>query len=434
MTRRSTPNGRAIAARTRELARALAEARVRYWASLLARPQLCAPIVWAVKLEVETGGWDQRLAVLVRLARRKVETRRVADAQRYERACLRAAEWLSLQDLDCKVANACTDAIALWSGRRLPPGHRWAGERICPPRTYSQTWRRYWQGVEHGRRERERLRNAIVTLNEGLVIHYVQSRGQWMIRDGENGRSSLDRSDLQQHAREGLMVAANRYDPEKKAPRTGGLIQFSTYATWWMRHHVDRAYQQGAAQIRVPLATQVLAYKVSRLLDRWPDAGPEQLAMRLWSSRKNATPWPQLEPKVRAREVERAAEALTCIGWHYASLDAPMGHQEGRALTFADMTPDQAVHGDERRGFSRVPAAWLDEQLDQDRVLVRMLAMLDGLDPEARDVVGAAFGFDGEPQTLAQIARRRQIPRERVEQIHHRALATMRAHLETARP
>lgn len=418
MTRRSTAAGRAIATRTRELARELAGARVRYWASILARPQLCGPIVWAVKLEVETGGWDQRLAVLVRLARRKVETRRVGDAQRYERACLRAAEWLAQQDLDCRVANACVDTIALWSGRRLPEAHRWAGERLYPARTYSLTWRRYWQGVEHGRRHREKLRNAIVVMNEGLVIHYVQSRGQWMIRDGENGRSNLDRQDLQQHAREGLMTAANRFDPERRDPKTGRPIQFSTYATWWMRHHVDRAYQQGAAQVRLPLATQVAVYKLGRLLDRWPEMPPEELARRAKLS------------------VDKTLDALGYLGWHVSSLDAPVGWHEGRALTLADVTADQGYEGNERNGFALRPAPWLDEQLDQDRIAVRLLALLEGLDPEAQEIVRDTMGFDGEPQTLAQIARRRQMPRERVEQIHHRALANLRAHLtqETAAP
>lgn len=408
MTRRSTPNGRAIADQTRALARELATARVQLWTSLLARPQLSGPVVSAVldepdpRRRLDLRGWERRLATLVSLARRAVTTRRVGDRRRYEAAVGRAAQRLAAVDLDCTAVLGCTDAIALWSGRRLPEGHRWAGHRLHPARTQSRAWLTYWRAVEHARALRQRARNAIVVLNEGLVIHFVASRGQWMIRDAENGRSALDRQDLQQHAREGLMVAAARFDPERRDPRTGRLIQFSTYATWWMRHHVERAHQQGAAQIRLPLATQVAVYKLGRLLDRWPDLPPEELARRAKLS------------------LAKCEDALQHMGWHMASLDAPLGYHEGRPLTLAEVTPD--------------PAAWQDEQLDQERIAVRLLALLEDLDPEAKAIVGDLYGFAGESQTPQQIARRRQVPRERVDQIHHRALASLRGALEESRP
>ena len=419
MTRPSTTNGRRIADRTRELARELAVARARYWASLLARPQLCPPIVATLlhdpdpRQRLALAGWERRLVVLCGLARRMVATRRVADARAYARAVDRAAQWLAGLDLDCRIVNACADAIALWSGRRLPAGHRWAGERLFRPRARSRAWGQYWQGVEHGRRLRERLRNEIVTLNEGLVIHYVGSRDLWKIRDHAEGRSSLAREDLQQHAREGLMVAAARFDPEMIAPRTGRLIQFSTYATHWMRHYVDRAYQVGAQQVRLPLDLQVCCYKLARVLQQHPEIELDELARLA-----------KLTPA-------KARKALGHMGWRMASMDAPLGRVEGRSVTLADLTPDQRYQGDERQGFTLEAAPGLDEQLDQDRVTVRMLVLLEGLEPEDASIVRELYGFEGEAQTAHQIARRRQVPRERIEQIHHRALATMRAQIET---
>jgi RNA polymerase primary sigma factor len=325
----------------------------------------------------------------------------VADRRRYELAVQRAAQHLAAVDLDCTAVQGCADAIALWSGRRLPEGHRWAGHRLYPPRTQSRAWSTYWRAVEHARRQREGLRNSIVTLNEGLVIHYVQSRDQWKIRDHDQGRSCLAWDDLLQHGREGLMVAASRYDPNKVAPRTGRLIRFSTYATWWIRHHVDRAYQQGAAQIRLPLDVQVSVYKLSRVLDQGEHLTLEQLAQRA-----------RLTPA-------KARKALSFMGWRVDSLDAPVGREEGRTFTLADLVPDDA------------PGQ--DEALDRERVAVRLLALLDGLDPESQAIVGELYGFGGDPQTPQQIARRRQVPRERVDQIHTRALASLRGALQETR-
>jgi len=394
--RRSTQEGNRIAEETRVLARRLHGARARYWSAILARPQLAPPLIQTIRSEVETHGWDRRLVALVYLGRRWVETRRVRDRRIYQRACRRAGEWLAGQDRDCRVANACADAIDLWAGRSLPRGHRWAGVRIYPARVHSRVWQRYWSAVEETREEREGTRNAIVMLNEGLVIHYVQSRAQWMLR----GQTSLTREDLQQHAREGLHRAADLYDPDRPNPRTGRPIRFSTYAMHWLRHFVDRGHQTTARLIRLPLTTQVLVYRIGQHLDQHPRATVGELATALSRPRKRVT-----QAAVR--------DALECLGWSVQSMDAPLGFQEGRALTLADLVPD--------------PSELQDEVLDHDRVLVRMLSALEGMDPDDREVIGSLYGLDGDAQTAQQVARRLRWPRERVELVHDRALTELRS-------
>tara|TARA_Y100000034_G_scaffold107653_1_gene137367 strand:- start:1769 stop:2164 length:396 start_codon:yes stop_codon:yes gene_type:complete len=64
----------------------------------------------------------------------------------------------------------------------------------------------------------------LITDNQGLV-HWQARRYIW---------SGIPYEDLVQEGNLGLMKAAERFDPERGA-------KFSTYATWWVRQHVQRA-------------------------------------------------------------------------------------------------------------------------------------------------------------------------------------------------
>lgn len=68
------------------------------------------------------------------------------------------------------------------------------------------------------------LRKALVEANQGLVISIVKKYA--------NGYVPIE--DLIQEGNLGLIVAAERFDPERG-------WQFSTYAVWWIRDYVGRA-------------------------------------------------------------------------------------------------------------------------------------------------------------------------------------------------
>ncbi|MEW5955645.1 MAG: sigma-70 family RNA polymerase sigma factor [Candidatus Micrarchaeota archaeon] len=80
-----------------------------------------------------------------------------------------------------------------------------------------------------------RAQEQLVLNNLKLVIpvaHYYASR------------FGVPLLDLIQEGNEGLMEAAKRYDPRKK-------LRFSTYAPWWIRHHITRALANDK-RVRVP--------------------------------------------------------------------------------------------------------------------------------------------------------------------------------------
>lgn len=63
-------------------------------------------------------------------------------------------------------------------------------------------------------------------------------------------KTMLPINDLMQEGNLGLLKAIDRYDPEKKD------VNFSTYATWWVRQAVTRAVQDKMNPIRMPVHFQ----------------------------------------------------------------------------------------------------------------------------------------------------------------------------------
>lgn len=85
--------------------------------------------------------------------------------------------------------------------------------------------------------DRRAIRNRIVEANLLLVVHYIRSRG-WA------GEVYLD--DLVQAGNLGLLRAVELFDP-------GREIKFSTYALWWIKHHVDRERDALRQPIAIPV-------------------------------------------------------------------------------------------------------------------------------------------------------------------------------------
>lgn len=60
------------------------------------------------------------------------------------------------------------------------------------------------------------------------------------------GFAEMSQADLVGYGVEGMMIAVLRYDPKRK-------LQFSTYASWWIRHCMLRACQDYGATVRTPV-------------------------------------------------------------------------------------------------------------------------------------------------------------------------------------
>jgi len=145
-------------------------------------------------------------------------------------------------------------------------GYR-TGERWLAPEDVSRAQKTYFrEALSHrllspdeektlGRRALkgdEQAQHTLVTHNLKLVVPIARRYAVLGVR----------LMDLLQEGNIGLMEAAKRYDPRRGT-------RFSTYATWWVRHHIKRALvDRLQRQIRLPTHTVEALNKVNTASER----------------------------------------------------------------------------------------------------------------------------------------------------------------------
>ena len=245
---------------------------------------------------------------------------------------------------------------------------------------------RFWK------REREAL-HALVTRNLRMVMLIAKRFYHPQMRT----------DDLVGYGIEGLYNAALRFDPTRK-------IKFCTYATWWVRHHIQRAIDDHGSTVRTPVheferrrdiyyAQIALAQKLGREPTR------SELACKLRISKK------KIEDTL-AHTVMVHSLNITVSGD-----DASSGREYGDLLFYSDehmKSPEQ------------------ETELDIDSEKLRK-AMDEVLEPREREVLHLRFS---EEITLNQAAahprmrmlqkRGKALSRERVRQLQEQALSKLR--------
>ena len=228
----------------------------------------------------------------------------------------------------------------------------------------------------------EEARQRMIRSNLRLVINIAK-------RYNHLGLPLLD---MIEEGNIGLMRAVEKFNPRKG-------FRFSTYAAWWIKQSITRAIAEQVKLIRTP------AY-LNELLVKWKKTA-ERLSQKLKRTPTNE----EIGKKMRLSKV-RIEQIARWLSMQTSSLDAPIG-EDGQTQV-SDLIEDQEAKSPDE-GIRRLMK---HENLE---------TLLEPTSGRERVVLDMRFGLlDGKTYTLADIAKKLGVSRERVRQVEEQALKKIR--------
>ena len=241
---------------------------------------------------------------------------------------------------------------------------------------YKKTLNQYQQAVFHV----QRAKNELIQANLRLVVSIAK-------RYANRGLSFLD---LIQEGNLGLIQAMVKFDYTKG-------FKFSTYASWWIRAAILRAFAEKSRTIRIPnYLFEIKGKLMKSFKDLVKKLGREPTSQEL--SKDSGIP---------LHDVEKILNLIE----EPISLDMSIGEEDS---TLEDLIPDDK---------SLSPS---DSLLEKD-LTHQIRKLLSGLSPREEKILRLRFGIgeDGEC-TLEEIGRQFGLSRERIRQIEAKALERLR--------
>jgi RNA polymerase primary sigma factor len=294
-----------------------------------------------------------------------------------KRALTRLSEALDLPEDVVREAVAYKMDSPLYKERFTYPEHFLQATRVRAYRMGGEVWED-WHKAREGLIAQEEMVRHNLRLVVSIAKRYARGRP-----------TSLTFLDYIAEGAIGLMVAAERYDWE-----TGN--KFSTYATWWIRHHINRGIQEKGRLVRLPVYLQEeidQMLKTSKTLEAELGREPttEEIAKKLGEG------WDRAK-----------VEHLLSLYVYPHSLDEPVG-EEKESRTFGDLIPDDAP-SPEKRALEKV--FW--EKINN---------LLSSLKEREKEVLQRHFGLAGErEETLREIGESWGVSRERARQVAAKAM------------
>jgi len=197
----------------------------------------------------------------------------------------------------------------------------------------------------------------------------------------------------------GLMHAIEKFEPARG-------FRFSTYSSWWIRQHIERAIMHQARLVRLPVHVMRELNHVLKAR-RALEAAFEGDGDRRASAEDIATAMGRSAQEVAA--LLKLAEVPT-------SLDAPLDWRDGGngSESMLDRVVDDSAIDPMALTLSNEVESLLEIGLGE-------------LNDREREVLAGRYGLrDREAETLEVLAARLDLTRERIRQIQQEALAKLR--------
>lgn len=211
-------------------------------------------------------------------------------------------------------------------------------------------------------------------------------------------RSGMDLMDLVEEGNLGLLQAIDKFDPSKG-------FRFSTYAIHWIEQYIRRAVEEQSGTIKIPSH----AWDNIRLWGKTWDELKEKLGrepnLKEMAAKMN----------ISARQVRSILDTLSAA-YSIDSISTSLSEEEG--MTIEDTITD---------GGKGNPDNLVTNAADNKA----LFSILEEINPRDKEILIMRYGIDSEnPLTLAEVADKMGISRERVRQIEERAVRTVRKKAE----
>lgn len=232
----------------------------------------------------------------------------------------------------------------------------------------------------------EQARKDMIRANLRLVIN-IAKRYMYL---------GIPLLDLIEEGNLGLMKAVDKFDPRKG-------YRFSTYAAWWIKQGITRSISEQGKVIRVPVY-------MNELIAKWKKT-KERLSQKL-----NRPPSDEEVAKKLKLAKEKVEQINFWLTTTTSSLEAPVGEESESQVM--DLLEDHSAAS---------PDAQIEILMDKERVT----SLLRATSNREREVLDMRFGLaDGKQYTLAEVAKKLKVSRERVRQIEEMALKKLRKFVE----
>jgi RNA polymerase primary sigma factor len=245
--------------------------------------------------------------------------------------------------------------------------------------------------------EEQQLARRIQAGDEAAKRHFIEANLRLVVHVAKDYMGAgLPFEDLFQEGCLGLMTAVEHFDPDKG-------IKFSTYAVYWLKQSMLRAFGNTARTIRLPIYVHGQLRQIERATDAlYTEQGTEPTVEQIAVQTGLST--------------ERIVH-LALLAQRPVSLQRPIPGTNEAVL--ADSIPDTS---------SPTVDEAVTEQSQHETLPTLIEQALQGLTQRERLVLVLRFGLDGHgaKRDLAEVGRMIGRSRERVRQLEQRALAKLR--------